>query len=267
MRYFDPRCELGSRLPAQVSAEDKLGGLPFGIDPGEWPRCGDCGEPLSLIGQFVHDDVRLDLGGAGRTLTVWQCERDPGMCDTWAWESTASQAIVSDLVGGRVAEPLTPETPVHPEARVVAWDERDDGVPADAYGAYFDDDRWMQLTEEQMSAGGMGTRIGGVPVWIQGAGEAPSPPWTFAVQIADGTQMASAPPTAAETGLGVQRKTADGWVHDHPPGVPKDQIPSWIVVDDSGWYLGGPNLGGGGSAYVFLDRSTDPPAAGIFWQS
>lgn len=267
MRFFDPQCELGSRHPVQDRLQDKLGGLPFGIDPSAWPTCGDCGKPLSLIAQFVHDDVRLDLGGADRTLTVWQCEHDPGMCSTWDFAESASQAFVSAAVDGVGVVPAPgPETTVHPEARVVAWFPKDDGINEATYPAYFDEQRWMQLSEDQWAAGGQDTRIGGVPAWIQGTSEAPPAPWTFAIQLADGATMAGVPPTVEEIGLGIQRQTADGWVHERPAGLGPDQVPGWVVIDDAGWYLDGPNFGGGGTGYVFLDRTVDPPAAGFFWQ-
>jgi len=215
VRNFSPRFELGPRLDPQVGPVDKLGGLPVGIAPGLWPRCADCGAAMSHLGQFVHHPDRLDLGAPGRVLTLWQCEADPGGCETWSWESGANAAVVSDGEAGAELPVLPPDpgTVLYPEIRVTGWSGSDDG--------------------------GSGTRFGGVPAWEQSADEAPPPPWTFVGQLASRQPMRSG-----------------------PPDLRLD--PAWTA---SGWYLTNVRFGDDGIAYVFLDRSVDPPAARWFWQS
>jgi hypothetical protein len=234
--------EIGMRLGAQVGPEDKIGGVPVGIDPSLWPTCAQCGATMSHLGQFVHHPDRLDLGAAGRVLTLWHCEQDPGrdrdVCETWAADSGANAAVVSDGDGGADL-PVLPAGGlpfIHPEIRVTRWIEGDDGVPPERVSDYFDDATWFALGEEWYAPGGPETRLGGVPAWEQSASEGPGPPWTFVGQIASRQPMQSPPP---------------------------DLNPAWTASDG---YLKGPGFGDDGVAYLFLDRSSDPPAACFFWQ-
>jgi hypothetical protein len=243
MRYFSPVFELAIRVGAQVGPRDKIGGVPVGIDPGLWPTCAQCDRVMSHLGQFVHDPDRLDLGAAGRVLTFWQCENDPGdreVCETWVADSGANAAEVTDGDGSADLPVLPPGglPLIHPEVRVVHWAERDDGVPPERVSDYYDDDVHLALDEEWFSPGGSETRLGGVPAWEQSASEAPGPPWTFVGQIASRQPMKSPPPNL-------------------------NLDPGWTASD---WYLDVPKFGDNGIAYLFLDRSSDPPAAGFFWQ-
>jgi hypothetical protein len=63
MRYFVPDIRMPDELPPQCALEDKLGGLPWGLDPAGWPRCRDCGKSMSLLAQYAHHPERLDLAG------------------------------------------------------------------------------------------------------------------------------------------------------------------------------------------------------------
>jgi len=199
---------------------------------------------MTHLAQFAHDPVRLDLGGTDRVLTVWQCEDRPGMCDNWAWGAGANAATVTVLDAARgLVEPPTPDTTVHPEAVVRSWTELGD---ADGGGD------WQ-------------TRIGGLADWIQSPDDAPPPPWRFVAQLAESVTLTTSPPSADEVGLGVQSSRPGDTELSSPGGAP-GPVEGWVHVDAAGWTLPGPNFGGGGIAYVFLDRSVDPPAAGILWQ-
>jgi len=241
MRIFSPLFEIGTRLGAQVGPQDKIGGVPVGIDPALWPTCAECGATMSHLGQFVHHPDRLDLGAEGRVLTLWQCENDPGSCETYAVDSGANAAVVTDA-DGTADLPVLPPGPlpfIYPEVRVTRWTEGDDGVPPERVPDYFDDDVRLALDEAWFAPGGSETRFGGVPAWEQSASEGPERPWTFVGQIAGRQPMRSAPPDVA-------------WSH-----------PLWVAT---GWHLKGPNFGDDGIAYLFLDRSSDPPGACFIWQ-
>lgn len=264
MRLFRPTFEL-TAPDARPWTGDKIGGLPTGIAPSVWPSCRDCGEQLSFIGQFGHDEVRLDLGAAGRVLLLWQCEHDPGMCDTWALESGANAAFVvtpehGDIVGAG------PGTVVHPEIAAVGWVEEDDGVPADLWPAYFNDAQLLALGAAWWDRGGSDTRLGGVPAWIQSADEAPGSPWQFVGQVSGAQRIDGGLVPGALPGAGIQRRVDGAVSLEPPPGTEMVNVEQWIVVDETGTYLPGPNFGDGGLAYVFLDRTVDPPAASMFWQ-
>jgi hypothetical protein len=226
VRIFSPLFEIGTRLGAQVGPQDKIGGVPVGIDPAIWPACAECGTTMTHLGQFVHHPDRLDLGAPGRVLTLWQCEDGERPCETWAADSGANAAVVTD--GDSTADlPVLPPGPlpfVYPEVRVVQWDEGDDSCVA---------------VDEWTAPGGSETRLGGVPAWEQGDDEAPEEPWTFVGQIASRQPMRSAPPEFM-------------WTH-----------PRWVAT---GWHLNGPTFGDDGVGYLFLDRSTDPPEACFLWQ-
>jgi hypothetical protein len=264
MRFHLPTFEYRPRLGPQTVALDKVGGLPFGLDPAAWPRCADCGKAMSHIAQFVHDEHRLDLGDPRRVLTLWQCEHDPGMCETWSATSGANRATVLtvDEESAHLAPLPDEETTVFVEARVVAWSEGDDGVTQDQLPMFFDEARSRELDRAWWAAERFTTRLGAVPTFIQSADESPARPWRFIGQLSGGERISGPVPTAIATGYGIQRAVDGGWEMERPPGEPK----GWIVVDESGWYLPGANFGDGGMAYVFLDQTSDPPAASMFWQ-
>lgn len=264
MRLFRPMFELASP-DAEPWAGDKFGGLPTGITQATWPACGDCGQLMSFIGQLGHDETRLDLGATDRVLMLWQCEHDPGMCETWSSESGANAAIVVSAEHSGALAP-TSDVMIYPEAVVVGWLEEDDGVPADLRAAYFDETLHIALGDEWWGRGGFETRLGGVPAWIQSADEAPGSPWQFIGQVADGQRLDGALQPGALPGAGVQRRAGGEITLEPPAGTAIEDVEQWIVVDESGTYLPGPNFGDGGMAYVFLDRLVDPPAVQMFWQ-
>jgi len=163
MRHFAPVLKLGSALPAQVAIEEKFGGLPWGLSADRWPTCRECSKPQTLLAQLRHHPERLDLGKDGRVLFVFQCNHDPGMCETWAGQSGANACFILDeneLGTGLTAAP-TPQTTVETEARVVAWQE----------GVDNDSDPEMR------------TKLGGIPSWIQGDNEGPKEPWRWVGQF------------------------------------------------------------------------------------
>jgi hypothetical protein len=203
---------------------DKVGGLPVGVALPTWPACAQCRRSMSLIAQVRHHPERLDLGAAGRVLTLWQCEHDPG-CETWSETSGANAALVVDTADPTALAPPDADTIVYAEVRAEAWTAGDDGVPEDLFPAFFDDDKLAALGEP-WETDGHHTRLGGVPWWIQSADEAPGPPWTYVGQVAYGQRLG----------------------------------------DGSDRYITGPNFGDSGIAYLFLDRTVDPPAAAMFWQ-
>ena len=263
MRLFVPIVAYVEGSATNARPSEKFGGLPQGISHGDWPRCAECGEPMSHICRFQHHEARLHLGGGGRVLTLWQCENNPGLCATWSATSGANAAIVSEEPeDSKVAEPPALTTVVFPEAEIHGWVEDDDGVPPELVGSYFNDDLYLAMGEDWWMRGGFDTRLGGVPAWFQSAEEGPRQPWLFVGQVSGAQRMTGVVPSSDATGFGIQRRTADGWTMERPDDR---EPPWWIVVDESGWYLPGPNFGGG-LAYLFLNREVDPPLAAFFWQ-
>ena len=227
MPYFVPVLRLSSELPRQSAPQDKLGGLPWGLRPSLWPTCKECGKSQSLLAQFVHDSPRLDLGRAGRVLSVFQCNHDPGMCSTWEGGSGANACVVTqpeEMEPGLSSLPAdSPQ--VEREARVVEWRERDDEFPETGTGG---------ITTS--------TRLGGVPFWIQNPDEAPDG-WRFIGQL-DSTYSFLSAPTVGAAGVTLDSEHWEGRSH----------------------YCEGPNFGDGGIAYLFLRNTPTAPEGWLFWQ-
>jgi hypothetical protein len=82
MRFFAPVLKLGTNMESQVQLEEKFGGLPWGLPANRWPNCRESGKPQSMIAQLKHHSEPLDLGKDGRVMFVFQCNHDPGGCET-----------------------------------------------------------------------------------------------------------------------------------------------------------------------------------------
>lgn len=190
------------------------------------------------------------------------------MCETWSATAGANAAIVSDTVDTD-AGPVNPPdsaTVVYPEVRVTEWVQGDDGVTEDLLPAFFGDESYAALDARWSAEERFTTRLGVEPTWIQPAEEGPGPPWSSVGQLADSQTVGGEVPSADETGFGIQRRVVDRFETRLPTGIDAPSVKHWIVVDEAGWYVSGPNFGDGGMAYLFLNRTTDPPAARIFWQ-
>jgi hypothetical protein len=244
MHYFVPDIRLPQELEPQVSIEDKFGGLPWGLPPGQWPMCRNCGKSQSLLAQFVHAPPRLDLGRPGRALFVFQCNHDPGMCLTWEGGSGANACFVLEpehLTDSQTQRPADGPL-VENEVRVARWLERDDGLPESARIAFYDDDSFRVLPKETRRRVTSGTKLGSVPSWIQSPSDSPAG-WTFIGQL-DSTHSFQVPP--------------------------KYEV-GWVGVDESRWegrthWGEGPNYGDGGIAYLFLRAAATVPEGWFFWQ-
>jgi hypothetical protein len=186
MKYFVPELAPDDELSAQPLFEDKFGGLPWGLAPERWPLCGSCGGPQCLIAQLRHHAERLDLGKELRVLLVFACNDDVSRCPTWDMNSGANSCFFLDeqeLAEGLSLPPVSQSFPqrrlerwmdeqVHPEWRVVRWQEREDGVPK-SYPGFFGlhhgvpDGHSEEEYESYWSGVSQETKLGGVPFWIQ----------------------------------------------------------------------------------------------------
>ena len=245
MRYFRPVLQPGELMPPQVSHEDKLGGLPFGLPASQWPVCKDCGKPQSLLAQFGHHSERLDLGKPGRVLSVFQCNHDPGMCSTWEGGSGANACLVTEPeeLTGKLTPAPTPGTIAEREARVVDWIVEDDGLSDSEAARFFQADSYFELPPLKTELVPTSTRLGGVPHWIQSPDEAPGAPWQFVGQL-DSTYSFLRPLKEAVTGV---HADPDGW-------------------EGRTHFCEGPNFGDGGIAYLFINRQSVPVSGWFFWQ-
>ena len=247
MRYFVPDLDVRAIPPGSTDGLEKLGGLPEGLPAERHPRCAQCGGAMTLIALFEHHPDRLPLGREGRRLYIFMCDVDPGACSSWEIDSGANACLV---VEPEDVDPSSPGevagAPVLEEAVITGWTGCDDGVDEGLRAQFFSDDAYFGsgedpgLPEDVIEQVAMETKLGGVPSWVQGAGEGPED-WDFLGQI-DSQLRFRRPPRRIEP-----------WMS---PGA-DSEVAYWGP---------GPNLGDCGIAYLFADRRRDPPAVAMFWQ-
>jgi hypothetical protein len=245
MHYYTPILRLADELPPQSKPQDKLGGLPWGIGPHLWPTCRECEKSQSLLAQFVHDSERLDLGRAGRVLSVFQCNHDPGSCSTWEGGSGANACFITepeDLSNG--LSQLPQDSPViQLEARIDEWLTQDDGIAQTDAPLFFSDTGLTDLSVAEIDKVTTHTKLGSVPFWVQSADEAPKEGWRFVGQL-DSLYSFLRPPSVSFAGLQEDRQRSEGRSH-------------WCE---------GSNFGDAGIAYLFVRNTSTKPEAWFFWQ-
>ncbi len=241
MRYFVPDIRAAQET---TSCSERLGGIPWGLPKDKWPQCKQCGGSQSLLAQYQHHADRLDLGREGRTLFVFQCGNDPGMCDDWKAFSGGNACFVIEPEELREGEtPLPPDLPPLEDAvRIVHWIEHDDDLPPSLNAQFQRDATHLALDEDIHARVTWGTRLGGFPKWIQSAEEAPRD-FDFVGQL-DSTYSFYSPPNEPSDWIQADSGRFEGRTHVAP----------------------GPNFGGG-LGYLLLKRSgAGLPAGCFFWQ-
>lgn len=253
MRYFVPDIRLASELPAQSGIEDKLGGLPWGLAAGRWPRCNRCGRLQILLAQLIHDSSRLDLEREGRSLFVFECNNPSGLCLTSKGGSGANACFVvePEEILPSITEMPEQAPPVQREVRIVQWVERDDGlIPAEA-SPFFDAKKWDSLGESVrdglFTKAEQCTRLGGVPHWIQGPPKKAIGGWRFVGQL-DSLYRFMLPPKSNAKGLRAVKLD-----RNHP--------------DLLTYFCDGPSFGDAGMGYIFIDSKKPLPEGWFFSQS
>jgi hypothetical protein len=175
----------GKRGEAEAPPAERLGGVPWGLPSELWPRCAECGGSQSLIAQFRHHAERLSLGGDGRMLFVFQCNHDPGMCETWDQDSGANAAFIVEPDALGQAETTVPADapPPDPAMLVTGWEAQEDGLTPEQSAAFFSEAGMETLDDDVLDQERHdGTQLLGVPCWIQSPDEAPRG-WRFLGQI------------------------------------------------------------------------------------
>ncbi|CAN5523270.1 hypothetical protein BH11CYA1_BH11CYA1_03520 [soil metagenome] len=271
MQYFIPDLRLTTQLPMQTSIEDKFGGRPWGLPISRWPLCTNCGKHQSLIAQLQHDAVRLDLGADGRVLFVFQCDHNPGECESWDGSSGANSCFV---VEGNELLNCTTELPddkptIETEARVIGWLIKEDGIDEKIdYELY--QANYYALPDEMRAAISEATKLGAVPKWEQNPEEAPLGDWYFVGQINYLMRFYSELPQPDEVGCTVEtvvnrrRKSLEPKYLD--PRAPHSISPLNDPDTGAKWYCDAPNFGDCGTAYIFLRKTEHQPEGYFFWQ-
>jgi hypothetical protein len=275
MKYFTPKFKLSADLPLQTMLKEKVGGLPWGLSPQQYPLCSDCGRSQTLIIQLVHHPERLDLGKSGRTLLVFQCTHGiAGNCQTWKGGHGANACIIlepEDLLCQLTPLPAdNPELGI--EAQIIDWVADDDGIPpknvtpnGQVWGLPEDEGMTDEAYFELCSRAYSGTKTGGAACWIQDQCEAPSPGWKFVAQLDEVFTLEQKPFATDPVTLDLMQrnhihKTIRSQYGDDRN--PNDE-PQWI--EDGTWSFTGPNLGCG-LGYIFVQLSGNTPKGWFFWQ-
>jgi len=244
MRYYVPDIRSAEELPPQQSFEEKLGGIPWGLPADQWPFCRQCYRPQTLLAQFRHELPRLDLGKAGRIISIFQCENGTGTCHTWEGGSGANACLISEPDG--LIDAMTPvphdSVPLGREVRIVDWIGRNDRVAQYSYGDYFLEVRYLALGREGWLKPASATKLGSVPGWIQGPNGMPEGDWRFLGQLDSFYSFYKAP------AVPLRHVTADP--HHWEGRTHMAQGPSF----------------GGGVAYVFFREVEGAPEGWMVWQ-
>jgi uncharacterized protein YwqG len=191
MKYYVPILEQAKIYNSQTGLKEKFGGIPFGLSNDKYPFCKQCGNPMGMLVQFVHNSERLNLGREGRILFVFQCNYN-GFCETWDADSGANACFIIE------PEDLTGQTEKLPDGNVqlekefwvVGWQEFDDGVGEKDIPAFFDETKYYEYEEDEFEEliknVTDNSRLGGVPYWVQYP-EVPTGDWSFVGQLDDNT--------------------------------------------------------------------------------
>jgi hypothetical protein len=205
MIYYTPIFQSVPKGGDQTVFIEKYGGLPWGIPEKEWPNCVECGATMSHVAALKHDSERLNLGKDGRIVLIFMCEENPGMCETWDANSGANAVVFLEesQLRPKITLPPTSDTVVLPEARVLAWEQKEDGVKEEDYPRYFNNRDYFALGEaedgeDEDDEGGdtmspnSGFKLGSIPCWVQGAEEGPKEPFRFVAQLSPIVEISGA---------------------------------------------------------------------------
>ncbi len=256
--YFMPMLKLASLLPEQKALEDKLGGLPWGLPAEKWPMCAMCTRPQSLLAQFVHDEERLNLGKTGRVLFIFQCNYEPGECETWDASSGANSCFVLDAeeLTEKLTESPSSDLTVETEARVEEWIRK------------VEDLEQASLVSPYKPNTTFSTKLGGLPSFIQSEEEAPSDGYRFIGQLDFLYNFYSEIPAANDVGCSVIkfRRPRKEEPERRKPNAPPYFIQELAPSSEVRWYCDGPNFGDAGTGYIYLKLEDTTAKGHFFWQ-
>ena len=282
MRFFLPTLQVATLAGEQTRLRSKLGGVPWGLPAEHWPVC--CARPQKLLAQLCHELPMLDLGAPGRVLHLFQCLECLGIGEGPHGSNEGAAFVLEavELGSGPVRVPgfdAEPDMgrPLIGEFWLSGWQAEDDGVPPARLPEFFDERAYRVLQKEYAHLDWYGgqerTRFGGGPRWTgNGPQTFPPAPFEFLGQLDTFLPLpgpASAPDvvgcTVAEH-TQVNGKTVFTYL-DPSPERRRINAP-WDLTYERGAnshraeYA---NFGSDGTAYVFIDRTVEPPAVRWLW--
>lgn len=170
----------------ETSPTTRAGGLPLVPEDFAWPQCTTCEAPMMFVTQLRLEDLAASApdrftGGEG-FLSIWVCQDDPGMCDSWAPFDGSNAAWLfhgTNLVpapGPKAGATLRPDCAAASLERVDTED--------------YDDARMEWAEKAGASAREVLGALGGEPSWLQGEEVPDCPsceqPMAFAAHVEQG---------------------------------------------------------------------------------
>ena len=267
MKNFEPIFSLGVLKPPQDRLRSKLGGMPWGLSRDHWPQ------GMSLLAQLVHEPPMINLGG-DYVLHLWHWSDYENYCEPPNYIVDQKFSLLVPRIS--LSEGLTspPEgTRLFGEVLIEDWREFDDNMPADWLPLFYSSKTFREAQSREVGriefGNGLRTKFGGQPCCSVAGPDA--------IDLVPGEL-----PFLFQT---------DGWIRINGQMPSFEEVGSVLLDDHSGperitrkpmverpgapWYLmstGKDNyiaviadFASDGSAYVFIDRSTDPPTPRWTW--
>lgn len=234
MKIWIPVCR---RADSAVEGVDAFGGRPSAFPAGRWPICARCGSRQTLLARFWHAPDRLDLG-RDAALHIFQCLSTPD-CPSWKARAGSNEVIVldADLLATAPAQPPAAEA-VLAEYLIDHYREGEDYVELEQHAAFLSEATYAALEDDVRESVFDGTKLAGLPAWLQDANQHPGVGWRLAVQLTEFLEVKSA------------------------AGLPPGKLHSFGGRTSIDW---GANFGMG-VAWVFLPLEPRPSSGLMLWQ-
>lgn len=217
---------------------------------------------MALLAKFQHHLPVIDLGDDQRHLFLFQCTSD-NICPSYEYESGAGQAFVWQVNIRISAATNPPETAeLLPELWIESWLPSEDQIPVSQTSKFYDHREYFALPEEQQRPWGFfeqyATKFGGVPYWTNcGHAGFPPPPFEYLGQVNERLCF----PTLSEDDVTEARRS----LLAAPVEDAAELLSRMETLQTGSDFVNLANFGSDGVAYIFLDRTSNPPRAVWYW--
>ena len=239
MRNFKPNFSLGCTRPEQTKLQSKFGGRPWGLAPAKWPK------GMALLCQLVHDPPMIDLGG-DYVLQLWHWNDPDDFQDPPEYHFHCDfSTLVPRSELGEFLTPAPSNQKLIGEVFIESWEEFDDNMPVEWLTMFFDKSSYGELLEREVGAiqfgGGLGTKFGRPPCW-------------------QGTNAIENAPQNCEFIFQTNAYIPIQGQLPNPNLIEKNNLKGLLPnPQGNGFQYVITDFGSDGSAFVFLDKTQDPP--------
>jgi len=282
VHLYRPKFVLAALQPPQDRLLSKLGGQPWGFPQNCWPVCPGCDNPMSMVAQLAHTLPVIDLGRAGSVLHLFFCANVA--CRTYG-DIYGCRAMIlqcQEIGNGVTLQPADKDAgqSINGELWIVAWDRHEDAVTPEQAPLFYDDRSHLNLPDEIAQPFGFderwNTKAGGVPYWTGGGvtldrSYIPCPPFEFLLQIHSRIYVDGAPPAAdlidCRVSIYEEVGSETKWNHTRPTGQHAGSCGMSLIYENGADSYGVDfvNFGSDGTAFVFIDRLSNPPEVRWHW--